>query len=121
MGILLDIFECFFKVFLQSILSQVHAIVIIDGCVQEFSQIDDAIGISFPNAFRVRCGFHLVKMGWKTKIVCRNSYPKLVHQIYDTFCNHLKLWIYSWMTYHCENEMDVYFQSLLIICIFDVS
>jgi len=76
--------------FAQDILSQV-CVIITHERVQEFSHIDDAMAVSFPNAYRVRYSFHLVRMGWKTQIFCRNSYSKVVCQIYDTVRNHLKL------------------------------
>ena len=43
-------------------------IIITDGDSQEKNQLDAAIDEFFPQAKRVRCGYHIVKRGWDNKI-----------------------------------------------------
>ena len=74
------------KSFNSSIRNRVKLIVS-DGCFQEFSQIDDAIKICFPNATRMRCGFHIVTLGWKSKVISKKSLGLSVEKFsvfYDT-------------------------------------
>ena len=39
-------------------------VVITYGDLQEYNQVDNAIGIVLPNTFRVRCGWHIVEHGF---------------------------------------------------------
>ena len=103
------------KSFNSSILDRVKVIVS-DGCVQEFSQIDDAINICFPNATRIRCGFHIVTLGWKTKVISKKSLGSSVEKFavfYDTVVRHLQSWIYSWMTSACETKEEYSVSKLM--------
>ena len=91
--------------FPKQVLEQVQLIVS-DGDAQEFQQIDDSLPHVFPNAFRQRCAFHIVRMGWKRVIPCKKSIPKQHHILYDNVCKHLKTWIYSWMKCSCETKEE---------------
>ena len=60
--------------FPSHVLSQVKAI-ITDGCPQEFTQIDYARKTILKNALRIRCGFHLVRMGWAVHVI-KKFFPR---------------------------------------------
>ena len=81
---------------------------------QEFMQIDMAREIYFKDALRMRCGFHLVQMGWTHHVIKKNSYPSSVGLFYDNVCNHLKAWIYSWMKRLCETRKQFLVSKFLI-------
>ena len=98
--------------FPRYLLSQVKAI-ITDGCPQEFMQIDIARQIYFKNALRIRCGFHLVRMGWMHHVIKKDCYFSSVGVIYDNVCTHLKVWIYSWMKSSCETQKEFLVSKLL--------
>ena len=48
-------------------------LIISDGDSSEFSQIDDEISRFFPNAYRCRCGYHIVDRGWSNYISNRKE------------------------------------------------
>jgi len=102
----------FMKFFGESILSRVQVIVS-DECQQEFSQIDIAIKNGFPQALRVRCGFHMVTLGWKTYVLNKNGIEKKEHRFHEAVCSHLRLWIYSWMRSNCETELEYKISKLM--------
>ena len=104
-----NVFPNFFP---KSLLSRVN-VIISDGCVQEFSQIDDALNISFLNAKRVRCGFHIVRMGWSTQVIGKRCINPKYQIFYETVCVHLKSWIYSWMRSTCESEIEYKISKLM--------
>ena len=56
------------------ILSKVKTI-ITDGCPQEFIQMDIARENVFKNALCIRCGFHLVRIGWTHHILKKYCFP----------------------------------------------
>ena len=91
----------FTLIFDEDILSKVK-LVVTDGCMQEFSQIDAALPKVFKNAQRCRCGFHIVRMGWRVHVIGKNCIDRKHHNFYDKVCKQLKLWIYSWMKSSCE-------------------
>jgi hypothetical protein len=43
-------------------------IIVTDGDSQEKSQLDDAIGKFFPDAYRIRCSWHIIDRGWHKKV-----------------------------------------------------
>ena len=94
------------------ILSKVKSI-ITDGCPQEFMQIDIARQNIFNNALRVRCGFHLVRMGWTHHIMKKHCFPTSVGCFYDRVCNHLNKWMYSWMKSSCETREEYLVSKLM--------
>ena len=107
------IFSNVFPNFLpKSLLARVK-VIITDGCVQEFSQVDNALTNSFVNACRVRCGFHLVRMGWNAKVLAKRHVDPKHHKFYETVCIHLKAWIYSWMRSSCETENEYKVSKLM--------
>ena len=87
------------------ILSKVKTI-ITDGCPQEFMQIDIARENVFKNALHIRCGFHLIRMGWTHHIMKKLCVSASIAYFYDQVCNRLKKWIYSWMKKSCETRED---------------
>ena len=93
------------SLFPRYLLSQVKA-TITDACPQEFMQIDMVREIYFKNALRIRCGIHLVQMGWTHHVDKKNCYSSSVGVFYDNICNHLKAWIYSWMKSSCETRKE---------------
>ena len=111
------VFRWIFTILLQTLfppylLSQVKPIMT-DGCPQEFMQIDMATEIHFKNAFRRRCGIHLVQMGSTHHVIKKNCYPSSVGVYYDNVCNHLKAWIYSWMKRSFETRKECLDSKLL--------
>jgi hypothetical protein len=43
-------------------------IIVTDGHSQEISQLDDAIASFFPEAYRIRCFWHIIDRGWNKKV-----------------------------------------------------
>ena len=78
------------------ILSKVKTI-ITDGCPQEFILIDIARENVFNNALHIKCGFHLVRIGWTHHIMKTHCFPTSDGYFYDRVCNYMEKWIYSWM------------------------
>ena len=62
---------------------------------------------------RIRCGFHVVRMGWTHHIMKKHCFTASVGYFYDRACNHLKKWIYSWMKNSFKTR-EKYFVSKLI-------
>ena len=62
---------------------------------------------------RVRCGFHLVRLGWLQKIISKRSYPQKDWFVYDSVCDHLRSWIYSWMKGNCESKLEYMVSKLM--------
>ena len=94
------------------VLFQVKAI-ITDGCPQEFTQIDYASKTFFKNALRIRCGFHLVRMGWAVHVVKNNCFSDEFGSLYDNACNHMEMWIYYWMKSSCETRQEFMSSELI--------
>ena len=80
-------------------------------------QIDIARQNVFKNALLIRCGFHLVRMGWTHHIMKKYCFSASIGYFYDRVCNLLKKWIYSWMKSSCETQEE-YLVSKLIFKIF---
>lgn len=91
------------NMFHKQVLENVQ-VIISDGDPQEFTQIDACRKTVFPNAFRQRCGFHIVRMGWKSHIPGKSLFVQEQRVFYKNVCHHLKTWIYSWMKSCCETE-----------------
>jgi hypothetical protein len=43
-------------------------IIVIDGDSQEISQLDDALAWFFPEAYRIRCSWHIIDRGWNKRV-----------------------------------------------------
>jgi hypothetical protein len=43
-------------------------IIVTSGGSQEISQLDDAIALFFPEAYRIRCSWHIIDRGWNKKV-----------------------------------------------------
>ena len=71
------------------LLSQVKAI-ITDGFPKDFMQIDKAREVYFKYTLKIRCGFHLVQMGWINHVIKKNCCPFSVGIFSGDVCNHLK-------------------------------
>ena len=85
-------------------------IIITDGDSQEINQLDAAIDEFFPEAKRVRCGYHIVNRGWDDKIEKFRSFPPSQTQFYEKVKIQIHTWIYSRMKSECQtkNEYLVY-------------
>ena len=68
---------------------------------------------SFVNDCRLRCGFHLVRMGWNSKVLAKRHVDPKHHKFYETVCIHLKDLIYSWMRSSCETEKEYKVSKLM--------
>jgi hypothetical protein len=42
--------------------------IVTDGDSQEISQLDDAIAFFLPEAYRIRCSWHIIDRGWNKKV-----------------------------------------------------
>jgi len=90
------------KIYGNHILSKIK-VVITDGDSQETNQMGNAIDQYFPQARRVRCGWHLVNQGWNAYIEGPKLFPKSMQHHYDTVKGISFNWIYSFMNLsHCE-------------------
>ena len=107
------VLQWIFTIVLPTLFPRYLPAFITDGCPREFMQINMATKIYFKNTLRIRCGFHLVQMGWTHCVIKKNCYPSSVGVFYDNVCNHLKAWIYSWMKSSCETQKEFLVSKLL--------
>ena len=91
------------QVFTGSILNRVNCI-ITDGDTQQITQLDAALTKHFPNARRVRCGWH----------VCNRTFerhgPRLENYVsphaYELILTNCMGFVYSWMKPSCETRLQ---------------
>ena len=84
------------KMYGRRILSQIQ-VIITDGDSQETAQVDNAIDIFFPQAKRVRCGWHIVNRGWNKYVEGPKSFPNSMQSEYDKLKKVVFEWLYSFM------------------------
>ena len=85
---------------------QLIQVVVTDGDSQETSQLDIAIAKFFPQALRVRCGWHLVNRGLKRYGVGIKSIAPDHQDTWKATYSTIQLWMYTWMRSNCETEEE---------------
>ena len=90
--------------------------IITNGDAQETSQLDLAIGLFFPHAVRVRCGWHLVDRGWIRHCPGPKSVDKAKQAKFKRIIKTVKAWVYSWMKSDCEGEEEYTISKSLLYC-----
>ena len=75
-------------------------IIISDGDPQEYFQINNAIQNHYPQAKRVRCGWHLIAKGFEKHV--DSKFPNLPENFVQKNFKLLMNWCYSWMKNDCE-------------------
>ena len=70
-------------------------VVITDGDPQEFSQVDNTIVNIIPNAKRLRCGWHIVALGFEKNV--DTTFPDLPSTVIDQHKKIILNWMYSWI------------------------
>jgi hypothetical protein len=115
------VFRWLFQVVLPSLLGhkwlQHVQVIITDGDSQETSQLDIAMAKFFPQAHRVRCGWHIVDRGLKRYGPCKMSASGAdAKKKYDLICRTVKLWLYSWMRPgYCESKEEYSISKALLM------
>ena len=71
------------KMFNKNTLSR-SKLIISDGDLQEYSQIDNASKKYFPNLLRIRCGWHIMDRSWEKRFSSKASFPEAAQLHYDT-------------------------------------
>ena len=90
-------------------------LIISDGDSQEMQQIDTAITKYFPQAYRARCGWHIVEMGWQNHMLTSSVFPKEKREKYYMISDKVKGWMYSWMKPMCESKEEYELSKALLI------
>jgi hypothetical protein len=112
-------------------------IIVTDGDSQEISQVDDAVARFFPNAYRIRCSWHIIDRGWQKKVnvnlggksrrrrpperigTARKAAPPLTDQ--NKTARTIYRWMFSWaQPKYCESEEE-YFVSKSLFMMFVAS
>ena len=94
------------QIYDNHILSKIQ-VFITDGDSQETSQLDNAIDSFFPQAKRIRCGWHIVNRGFLANVEGPRSFPKNMKIHYDNLRNICFSWIYSFMKAgYCETKYE---------------
>ena len=101
------------KMFNKNTLSR-SKLIISDGDLQEYSQIDNASKKYFPNLLRIRCGWHIVDRSWEKRFSSKASFPEAAQLHYDTMKKTIQNWLYSWMKPSCET-MEEYLLSKYLL------
>ena len=103
------------KMYGHRILSQIQ-VVITDGDSQETTQLDNAIDLFFPQAKRVRCGWHIVNRGWNKYVEGPKSFGSSMQRQYERLKKVTFQWIYSFMKPgYCETEYEYKVSKYLFI------
>ena len=101
------------KMFSKPILSRCR-IVISDGDLQEYSQIDNAISKYFPQLIRVRCGWHIIDRAWEKYFSSKKDFPSESQLHYDEITTNVQHWLYSWMKPNCETFKEYVLSKYLL-------
>ena len=88
---------------------------ITDGDSQETSQLDIAIREFFPNAERIRCGYHLNKKNWEKNGPKYMHYPENQKNSCSLQSSIISDWIYSWMKKTCETRLQYLSSKFLLL------
>jgi hypothetical protein len=84
------------------------ALIITDGDSQETTQLDIAIGLYFPNATRVQCGWHIIDRGWNAHGPKSTVAMKERKDEWIIVLRVLQTWMYSWMRPEgCESQEEL--------------
>ena len=103
------------KAFSIRTLSNVQ-VIITDGDSQETNQLDNALALYFPQARRVRCGWHIVNRSWNSNLEGPKSFPKNMRSLYEHVRHVCQTWIYSFMTpNHCETFHEYLLSKYLFL------
>ena len=90
-------------------------VIISDGDSQEIQQIDNAIKLFLPKILRIRCGWHMVFMGWKVHMPSINSIVPGQQIQFLEIQSVLKNWMYSWMKSSCETRTEFLISKKLFL------
>ena len=107
------------KMFNKNTLS-ISKLIISDGDLQEYSQIDNASKKYFPNFLRLRCGWHIVDRSWETRFSSKNAFPEAAQLHYDTMKKTIQKWLYSWMKPSCETMEEYLLSKYLFTQVFSI-
>ena len=89
--------------------------VISDGDSQEIQQLDNAISLFLPHVHRIRCGWHLVYMGWRAHVPALGIQQTSQRKSYQEIQAVLKNWMYSWMKPSCETKSEYLLSKKLFL------
>ena len=64
--------------FSSTVLKRVH-VIISDGDSREYNQIDNAIETYLPGLIRIRCGWHIVDIGWNINMSSKREFGEHAH------------------------------------------
>lgn len=98
----------------KDVLSRIR-LFITDGDAQEIDQLNDAIDTFFPQVLRMRCGWHIVRQGWKNKIIPKSAFKNELREKYEKSELILKRWMYSWMKSSCMTLYEYKVSKILFL------
>ena len=101
------------KMFSNTVLQRTQ-LVITDGDLQEYSQLDNAIQKYFPHIKRARCGWHIIDRSWDKHFPKNSEFPHETHQYLEKIKKHVHNWMYSWMKPGCETIQEYRLSKYLL-------
>ena len=101
------------KMFSKTVLLRTQ-LVITDGDLQEYSQLDNAILKFFPHIKRARCGWHIVDRSWDKHFPRKSEFPLETHMHIEKIKKNVHNWMYSWMKPACETIQEYRLSKYLL-------
>ena len=92
-------------------------VIITDGDSQEIQQLTVALDMVFPNAIRVRCGWHIIDRGLLKNGPTKCKTLKQMEKVhFDGIMKVIKTWLFSWMRpSYCENKREYKISKELLL------
>ena len=101
------------KMFSKTVLQRTQ-LVITDGDLQEYSQLDNAIQKYYPHVKRARCGWHIVDRSWEKHFPRTSEFPQETHNHIKKVKTTIQNWMYSWMKPDCETMKEYKLSKYLL-------
>lgn len=105
------------RMFGVNLLSRI-VMVVTDGDSQETSQLDLAMKNYFPQAFRGRCVWHIVKRGmdkYFPRPLCRKHANQELYEKWELVKATIQNWIWSWSDSRCKTEEESLLSKALFL------
>jgi hypothetical protein len=107
-------------------------IVVINGASQEIGQLEDAIPTLFPDAYWIRCSWHIINRGWHKKVkvalggkshkkmaltsICQPRQKAALLTELNKTATTIYPWMFSWaQPLYCETEEEYFLPKVLFM------
>jgi hypothetical protein len=82
-------------------------VIVSDGDSQETSQLDSAIKKFLPDAFRIRCSWHIISKGWEAHCPNFKTVAQSMQVEFEAIKKTIHTWMYTWAwPGNCETEEE---------------